>query len=93
MSAWLVPYAKVLGLACERLVDSHVLDVQHIHAWTPARGEEGALAPLLEFEIMTSYAALLRNNLKFSLAPSALAIITLKFSLTRRKTFRLRQTH
>ena len=55
-----------------------------------ARGE--ALAPL-EFEKMTSCAAVLRNTLKFSLAPSALALDTLYFSLKRRKKrkdFRLR---
>ena len=47
-------------------------------------GQGGALAPL-EFEKMTSYAAVLQNNLNFSLAPSALAIDTLYFSLKRRE--------
>ena len=47
-------------------------------------GKGGALAPL-EFEKMTSYAAVLQNALKFSLAPSALAKDTLYFSLKRRK--------
>ena len=37
---------------------------------------------------MTSYAAILRNTLKFSLAPSALAIKTLKFSLKQLKNSR-----
>ena len=42
--------------------------------------------PLLEFEKeMTSYAAFLRNAQRFSLALSALAINSLKFSLKRRK--------
>ena len=34
---------------------------------------------------MTSYAALLQNTLKFSLAPSTLAIYTSKFGLKRRE--------
>ena len=57
------------------------------------RGGRGALAPPLEFEKMTSYAAVLQNTLNFSLAPSALATDTLYFSLKRRKkrnNFRLR---
>ena len=46
------------------------------------RGARGALAPPpLGFEKMTSYAAVLQNILKFSLAPSALALYTLYFSL------------
>ena len=45
------------------------------------RGVRGALAPL-EFEKMTSYAAVLQNTLKY---PSALAIDTLYFNLKRRK--------
>ena len=45
----------------------------------------GALALPLEFEKMTSYFAVLQNTLKFSLAPSALTIDTLYFSLKRRK--------
>ena len=49
--------------------------------WAPAGGQGGALAPPLEFEKMTSYAAVLQNTLKFSLAPSALALDTLYFSL------------
>ena len=53
--------------------------------WAPAGGGKGgALAPL-EFEKMTSYAAVLQNTLKFSLAPSALAPDTLYFSLKRRE--------
>ena len=55
-------------------------------------GKGGALAPL-EFEKMTSYAAVLQNTLKFSLAPSALALDILYFSLKRRekkRNFRLR---
>ena len=47
-------------------------------------GARGALVPL-EFEKMTSYAAVLQNTLKFSLAPSVLAIDTLYFSLKHRK--------
>ena len=49
--------------------------------------------PPVEFEKMTSYAAVLQNTLNFSLAPSALPIDTLYFSLKRRKkrkSFRLR---
>ena len=57
-------------------------------------GKGGALAPLpWNLKHMTSYAAVLRKTLKFSLAPSALAIDTLYFSLKRRKKrniFRLR---
>ena len=45
-------------------------------------GKGGALAPLpWNLKHMTSYAAVLRKTLKFSLAPSALAIDTLYFSL------------
>ena len=51
-----------------------------MYAWAPAGGQGGHLPPL-EFEKMTSYAAVLQNILKFSLAPSALAIDTLYFSL------------
>ena len=52
----------------------------------PQGGARGALAPPpLEFEKMTSYAAVLQNTLKFSLAPSALAIYTLNFSIKRRE--------
>ena len=57
------------------------------------RPQGGGHLPPLEFEKMTSYAAVLQNTLKFSLAPSALAIYTLYFSLKRakkRKNFRLR---
>ena len=49
-----------------------------------ARRGGGAHAPL-EFEKMTSYAAVLQNTLKFSLAPSALALYILYFSLKRRE--------
>ena len=59
----------------------------------PQGGQGGHLPPPLEFEKMTSYAAVLQNTLKFSLAPSALAIDTLYFSLKRAKkckNFRLR---
>ena len=50
------------------------------------RGGQGkALAPPLEFEKMTSYAGVLQNTLKFSLAPLALALDTLYFSLKRRE--------
>ena len=55
------------------------------YSWAPAGGARGALAPPLEFEKMTSYAAVLQNTLKFSLAPSALALDTLYFSLKRRE--------
>ena len=41
----------------------------------------GALAPV-EFEKITSYAAVLQNTLNPSLAPSALALDTLYFSLS-----------
>ena len=57
------------------------------------RGGQGGHLPPLEFEKMTSYAAVLQNTLKFSLAPTALAIDTLYFSLKRAKKckiFRLR---
>ena len=57
------------------------------------RGGQGGTCPPLEFEKVTSYAAVLQNTLNFSLAPSALAIDTLYFSLKRRekrKNFRLR---
>ena len=58
------------------------------------RGRQGGgTCPPLEFEKMTSYAAVQQNTLKFSLAPTALAIDTLYFSLKRakkRKIFRLR---
>ena len=47
----------------------------------PQGGQGGHLPPPLEFEKMTSYADVLRNTLKFSLASSALAIDTLYFSL------------
>ena len=56
-------------------------------------GKGGTCPPPLEFEKMTSYAAALQNTLKFSLAPSALALDTLYFSLKRREErnhFRLR---
>ena len=48
-----------------------------------ARG--GHLPSPLEFEKMTSYATVLYNTLKFSLAPSALALDTLYFSLKHRE--------
>ena len=50
-------------------------------------GGKRALATPLEFEKLTSYryAAVSQNTLKFSLAPSALAIVTLYFSLKRRE--------
>ena len=56
-------------------------------------GKGGHLPPPLEFEKLTSYAAVQQNTLKFSLAPTALAIDTLYFSLKRAKKckiFRLR---
>ena len=51
----------------------------------PAGGGKGGLAPPLEFEKMTSYIAVLQNTLKCSIAPSALALDTLYFSLKRRE--------
>ena len=52
----------------------------------PQGGKWAHLPPTpLEFEKMTSYAAVLRNTLKFSLAPSALALATLYFSLKPRE--------
>ena len=45
----------------------------------------GTCPPPLEFEKMTSYAAVLQNTLELSLAPSALALDTLYFG---RKTLR-----
>ena len=46
-----------------------------LRAWAPAGGgARGHLPPPLEFEKMTSYAAVLQNTLKFSLAPAALEI-------------------
>ena len=56
-------------------------------------GARGGTCPPLEFEKMTSYAAVLQHTLKFSLAPSALATDTLYFSVKRakkRENFRLR---
>ena len=58
------------------------------YTWAPALAP-----PPLEFEKVTTYAAVLQNTLKFSLAPSALELDTLYFSLKRRekrKNFRLR---
>ena len=49
------------------------------------RGARGALASPLEFEKMTSYAAVPQNTLKYSLAPLALATNVLYISLNRRK--------
>ena len=58
------------------------------------RGEGGALAPPpWNLKKVRSYAAVLQNTPKFSVAPSALAIDTLYFTLKRRekrKMFRLR---
>ena len=58
------------------------------------REDKAALAPPLEFVKMTSYTAVLRNTLKFSVAHSELALATQYFSLKRRekkrKKFRLR---
>ena len=50
-------------------------------------GESALYTLLLSTPInsMTSYAAVLQNTLKFSLAPSALALVTLYFSLKRRE--------
>ena len=60
-------------------------------AGAPAGGGQGGhLPPPLEFEKMTSYAAVLQNTLNFSLAPSAFAIDTIYLSLKRRKKFRVR---
>ena len=64
-----------------------------LHMGARRGGKGGTCPPPLEFEKMTSYAAVLQNTLKFSLAPSALAIDTLYFSLKcreKRKNFRLR---
>ena len=61
------------------------MGTQSTAAMGARRGAGGALAPSLNLKKMTSYAAFLRNALKFSLALSALAINTLKFSLKRRK--------
>ena len=64
------------------------------HRRPEGEGNLGQLTSPLEFEKMTSYAAVLQNTVKFSLAPSALALDTLYFSLKRReknaKNFRLR---
>ena len=56
-----------------------------VHSRRPQERARGALAQPLEFEKVTSYAAVLQNTLKFSLAPEALAIDTLYFSLKRRE--------
>ena len=54
-------------------------------SWAPA-GEGALLARSpLEFTKLTSYAAVLQNNLTFSLSLSALAIDILYFSLKRHK--------
>ena len=61
------------------------LRIKSYQTWAPAGGGQGgALAPL-EFEKMTSYAAVLQNILKFSLAPTALALDTPYFSVKRRE--------
>ena len=49
----------------------------HEHAWAPARGARGALAPPGDLKMMLSS----KTPPKFSLAPAALAINTLKFYL------------
>ena len=54
----------------------------------PQGEDKGALAPL-EFEKMTSHAAVLQNILTFSLAPWALAIDALYFSLKHRKNAKI----
>ena len=74
--------------------------LQQIIFWKQCMGDRtrrqggGTCPPPLEFEKMTSYAAVLQNTLNFSLAPSALALHTLYLSLKRRKkkrkNFRLR---
>ena len=57
----------------------------YMYTWAPAGGEgKGGLAPL-EFEKVTSYAAVLQSTLKLSLAPSTLVLDTLYFSLKRRE--------
>ena len=62
--------------------------------WAPAGGQGGGTCPPpWNLKKMTSYAAVLKNTPNFSLAPSALALDTLYFSLKRRKkrkNFRLR---
>ena len=60
----------------------------HFHG-RPQGGARGGHLPPLEFEKMTSYAAVLRNTLNFSLAPSALALDTLYVSLKRRKNAKI----
>ena len=66
-------------------------------SWAPAgeggKGRGHLPTHPLEFEKVASYAAVLQNTLKFSLAPPALAIHNLYLSLQRRKNrknFRLR---
>ena len=49
------------------------------------KGKLGQFPPPLEFENMTSYAASVHNTPKFSVAPSALAANTPKWSLKRQK--------
>ena len=49
------------------------------------QGGQGGTCPPWNLKKMTSYAAVLQNALKFSLAPSALAIDALYLSLKRRK--------
>ena len=57
-----------------------------LQSWAPGGG--GATwgsCPPWNLKIMTSYAVPVENTLKFSLAPSALALFTLKLRLKRRK--------
>ena len=56
----------------------------------PEGGQPGAVAPPpWNLKMMTSYAVPMENTLKFSVAPSVLASITLKLSLKRRKVAKL----
>ena len=71
---------------CSGHVDEPVLLIlfMYMHGH-PQGGQRGHLPPPLEFEKMTSYAAVLQNTPKLSLAPPALATNALYFSLKRRK--------
>ena len=87
----LVARPPIVNLATQLYISS--LSFDGATHGRPQWGQGGCTCPHLEFEKMTSCAAVLQNTLKFSLAPPAPAIDTLYFSLKRAKkckNFRLR---
>ena len=70
----LLCHVNVLGLILCNLDVALYCVIQFMGA---RRGSKEALAPPLDFEKKMTNAAVLQNTLKFSLAPLALAIITL----------------